>query len=50
MAQQWFFCKRCYRDQIFELVYKSHGLLSGGHRDWHCTVCGDCAYDPARSH
>lgn len=50
MAKQaWMFCKRCHKDQIFMLVYKSHGIF-GGHEDWHCSVCGDCAYESARNH
>ncbi len=48
--QSWLFCNRCYRDQIFAFVYKNHGLFSGGHEDWRCTVCGDCNYGPARNH
>jgi hypothetical protein len=46
--QQWFFCLTCYKDQIFQHIYKSHGMFSGGHTDWHCSVCNDCRYDVAR--
>lgn len=50
MAQKWFYCRSCGRDRIMELVYKDHGLFSGGHKDWHCTTCGSCKYDTARNH
>jgi len=48
--QKWFFCKSCWKDRIFEWVYKSHGIFSGGHSEWHCTSCGSCDYDTAREH
>lgn len=48
--QQWLFCKSCYKDRIFELIYKTHGIFGGGHEDWHCTHCGNCDYGPAREH
>lgn len=50
MAQRWFHCKNCGKDCIFEWVWKDHGLFSGGHTEWHCTVCGSCNYDTAREH
>ena len=50
MPQKWFFCLACYADRIFEYIYKDHGLLSGGHTEWHCTTCGACRYDVARGH
>lgn len=50
MSQRWLFCLHCYRDRIFEWVYKNHGAFSGGHEDWHCTVCSECRYEPARTH
>ncbi|MBV6396880.1 MAG: hypothetical protein HFACDABA_02482 [Anaerolineales bacterium] len=49
MAQQWYFCKHCWKDRIFEWIYKSHGIM-GGHNEWHCTTCGGCDYDTAREH
>lgn len=49
MQQKWLFCLSCYRDQIFEYVYKDHGLFSGGHTEWHCITCGGCSYEPSRS-
>lgn len=48
MAQQWFFCKYCWKDRIFEWIYKVHPI--GGHEEWHCTTCGGCDYDTAREH
>jgi hypothetical protein len=50
MSGTWLFCKVCYRDQVFERKYRDHGILSGGHTDWHCISCNECKYEPARSH
>lgn len=50
MSQQVLFCKSniCYTNRVF--VYKDvdHGLFSGGHKEFHCPVCGKCNYEPAR--
>jgi hypothetical protein len=47
---KWLFCKQCWQDRLFEWIYKDHGLFSGGHEEWHCTVCGGCDYEGAQSH
>ena len=48
--QQVLFCKsnQCYTNRVFEYRFRNHGIFSGVHTDWHCPVCDECNYGPAR--
>ncbi len=48
--RMWLFCLNCFDDRIFNLEYRSHGWMQGGHEDWHCTHCHECRYEVARRH